>query len=728
MAGYSDLISQTQSVDFARQPVSAKLCVMALRPASLNPLFAQVTTLSGVGPRIAKLIEKVAGPHMADLLWHLPSGIVDRRFSPKVGDAPPGRICTLTVEVLAHSPPPTRNSRLPYKITCGDDTGRITLTFFHAQKDYLNDVLPVGETRVISGKVELYDGQRQMAHPDHIVPVSQKDAIQRIEPVYPLTAGLSPKTLVKAIRGALDRLPDLPEWLDSAQQNRDAWPSWSNAIRTIHHPDSDEDLDPNGAARQRLAYDELLSNQLALALVRAKTRRLSGRAVRGDGSKRRPVLAALPYELTGAQKRTLQEIDDDLASELRMLRLLQGDVGSGKTVVALLAMLSAVEAGGQAALMAPTELLAQQHMETLSPLCDACGVSIAFLSGQIKGKAREQVLSDVDSGATDILVGTHALFQKDVAFRDLMIAVIDEQHRFGVHQRLKLAQKGKAVDVLVMTATPIPRTLTLTAYGDLDSSRLDEKPPGRKPVDTRLVNLDRLAETIGAVQRAIKSGAKVYWVCPLVEESEVSDLAAAEDRHKHLAQILGAETVALVHGRMKGPEKDAAMTVFAGHEPNGPKVLVATTVIEVGVNVPDATVMVVEHAERFGLAQLHQLRGRIGRGDKPSTCLLLYQAPLTETAKARLNILRDTDDGFLIAEEDLRLRGGGEVLGTRQSGLPEFRLADLAEHADLLMMARDDTKLILENDADLKSDRGQALRTLLYLFEQDAAIQTLRSG
>ncbi|MDG2244289.1 MAG: ATP-dependent DNA helicase RecG, partial [Rhodospirillaceae bacterium] len=489
------------------------------------------------------------------------------------------------------------------------------------------------------------------------------------------------------------------------------------------------ELDATSPIRNRLAYDELLSNQLALALVRVKARRLSGRSIKGDGQLRLKVIEALPFTLTGAQTRTLDEIDQDLVDGTRMLRLLQGDVGSGKTVVALLTMLSAVETGGQAALMVPTELLAQQHLGTLELLCDACGVSIAFLSGRIKGKARDAVLEGVASGETSILVGTHALFQKDVDFKDLMIAVVDEQHRFGVHQRLELAQKGRGVDMLVMTATPIPRTLTLTAYGDMDVSRLDEKPPGRKPVDTRLVNLERLAETISAVQRAIKTGAKVYWVCPLVEESETSDLAAAEERHRHLSQFLGEDQVALVHGRLKGPEKDEAMTAFASNSsPNGPKVLVATTVIEVGVDVPEATVMIIEHAERFGLAQLHQLRGRIGRGDQASTCLLLYHAPLTETAKARLNTMRDTEDGFVIAEEDLKLRGGGEVLGTRQSGLPEFRLADLAVHGDLLIMARDDTKLILERDPDLKTERGEALRTLLYLFEQDAAIQTLRSG
>lgn len=702
---------------------------MALRPTILNPLFAAVDTLSGIGPRIAKSLEKLTGNRLIDLIWHLPTGLIDRRFAPKVGDAPAGRVCTLTVEVLAHSPPPNRASRLPYKVTCGDDTGRITLTFFHAKPDYLNQTLPVGETRVISGKVEVYDGQRQMAHPDHVVSESQKDAIQRVEPVYALTAGLAAKTLAKAITGALDHVPALAEWLDEAQLKRDEWPAWKDALLNAHHPETELDLDLTSPLRQRLAYDELLSNQLALALVRMKAKRLSGRSIQGDGRLRAEALRALPFDLTGAQNRTLGEIDQDLKDDTRMLRLLQGDVGSGKTVVALMTMLSAVEAGGQAALMVPTELLAQQHLATLQPLCEACGVSIAFLSGRIKGKARDSVLDDVKSGQTSILVGTHALFQKDVEFKDLLLAVVDEQHRFGVHQRLELANKGRGVDMLVMTATPIPRTLTLTAYGDMEVSRLDEKPPGRKPIDTRLVNLERLVETISAVQRAIKSGAKVYWVCPLVEESETSDLAAAEDRHRHLSQILGENTVALVHGRMKGPEKDAAMAAFAANDnPNGPKVLVATTVIEVGVDVPEATVMIIEHAERFGLAQLHQLRGRIGRGDKPSTCLLLYHAPLTETAKTRLNTMRDTEDGFIIAEEDLKLRGGGEVLGTRQSGLPEFRLADLSVHADLLIVARDDTKLILNTDPDLKSERGEALRTLLYLFEQDAAIQTLRSG
>ncbi len=697
-----------------------------LRPQILFPLFAKVTTLPGIGPRLGKLVEKIAGDKVVNLLWHLPAGLIDRRYSPKIGDAPPGKIATLIVEVLAHAPSPPRNKRIPYRITCGDETGRITLVFFHAQEDYLHRVLPTGETRVVSGKIELFDGKRQMTHPDHIAQLHQIEDVKRVEPVYPLTEGLSSKLLDKAARAAVALAPDLPEWIDPAYLQRNGWPSWKVALGTAHSPASESDLLPTATARQRLAFDELLSNQLALALVRLKSRSRRGRTLHGDGHLRQKAEAALPYQLTGAQRRTLEEIYADMAGENRMLRLLQGDVGSGKTVVALMSMLNAVEAGGQAALMAPTEILAQQHGESLRPYAEALGLRLEVLTGRTKGAARASILGDVASGTVNIVIGTHALFQKDVAFHDLALAVIDEQHRFGVHQRLDLADKGSGTDVLVMTATPIPRTLALTAYGDMDVSRLDEKPPGRAPVDTRLINLERLDETIGGVSRAIGNGAKVYWVCPLVEESETSDLAAAEERYTLLKERFG-EKVALLHGQMKAADKDAAMERFAAKD-QACQILVATTVIEVGVDVPDATIIVIEHAERFGLAQLHQLRGRVGRGGKPGTCLLLYAGPLTETAKARLSTLRDTEDGFVIAEEDLRLRGGGEVLGTRQSGLPDFRLADIMVHGELLAAARDDAKLIIARDPNLETPRGQALRTLLYLFQQDEAVRTLRSG
>jgi len=697
-----------------------------LRPQVLFPLFAKATTLPGIGPRLGKLVEKVAGDKVVNLLWHLPAGIVDRRFTPKVGDAPAGHVVTLVVDVLAHGPPPPRNKRVPYRITCGDETGKITLVFFHGQEDYLARMLPVGEKRVVSGKIEVFDGKRQMTHPDHIAPLHLIEDVKRVEPVYPLTEGLSAKILDKAIRAALAQAPPLPEWLDPAYRQRQGWPAWHDALIGAHAPQSEDDLSLHTPARERLAYDELLSNQLALALVRLKNRNRRGRKLSGDGTLRARAEAALPYKLTGAQRRTLDEIYTDMAVENRMLRLLQGDVGSGKTVVALLAMLNAVEAGAQAALMAPTEILAQQHGETLRPYIEALGLRLEILTGRVKGAARAEILSEVAAGGVHIVVGTHALFQKDVAFFDLAFAVIDEQHRFGVHQRLDLAEKGNGADVLVMTATPIPRTLALTAYGDMDVSRLEEKPPGRAPVDTRLINLDRLDDMVSGVARAITRGAKVYWVCPLVEESETSDLAAAVERFAHLKARFG-ENVALLHGQMKATEKDAAMERFAAKD-TACQILVATTVIEVGIDVPDATIIVIEHAERFGLAQLHQLRGRVGRGGRAGTCLLAYAGPLTETAKARLSTLRDTEDGFIIAEQDLKLRGSGEVLGTRQSGLPDFTLADIMVHGELLAAARDDAKLIIARDPELETPRGQALRTLLYLFQQDEAVRTLRSG
>ncbi len=688
----------------------------------LFPLFAPVTALAGIGPRLGNLFEALCGPHVVDLCWHLPSGLIDRRYSPELNEAEPGRIATLILTVEAHRPP--RNPRQPYRVPCHDETGAIDLVFFHPRKDYLAKVLPEGEVRVASGKVELFQDRLQMTHPDHIGTREDLAELQSVEPVYPLTAGLSLKIVGKAASAAVARAPELGEWHDPALLAREGWDSWHASLGTAHAPGSFDDLLPTTAARSRLAYDELLANPLALSLVRAHQRRQKGRAIRGDGRLRASVIEALPYRLTASQTQAVQEITADMADPARMLRLLQGDVGSGKTVVALMAMLSAVEAGAQAVLMAPTEILARQHFATIEPLAAAAGVGLEILTAREKGRARADILERLANGESGLAVGTHALFQDEVAFRDLALAVIDEQHRFGVHQRLTLTGKGRAADVLVMTATPIPRTLMLTSYGDMDASRLTEKPAGRQPVDTRTLPLERIGEVVAAVTRALEGGAKVYWVCPLVAESEVSDLAAAEARYDALKERFGAKA-GLVHGRMKGPDKDRVMRDFSEGDVD---LLVATTVIEVGVDVPKATVMVIEHAERFGLAQLHQLRGRIGRGTARSTCLLLYQGPLGETARARIEILRETDDGFRIAEEDLRLRGAGELLGTRQSGLPEFRLADLAMHGDLLATARDDARLVLERDPELEGARGQALRTLLYLFERDAAVRYLRSG
>ena len=695
-----------------------------MRPTVLNPLFSDITTLPGVGPKLAALVSRAAGSRIVDLILTAPISVVDRSFQPSLADAPEGRILTLKVRVDRHDAPPKKGRRLPYKVICSDETGFLTLVFFHARADYLQKALPEGATRLVSGKIEEYKGGRQMTHPDYIVDPESADAMPLFEPVYPLTAGLTANVMRKAAHEAVKRAPSLPEWQDTEYLKQQDWMSWMDALKALHNPQNADDLSLRTPARQRLAYDELLANQLALMLIRKARVRSRGRAVKSDGRMRTAVAKALPFAMTNGQQHALDEILDDMASPERMVRLMQGDVGAGKTIVAFFAALAAVEAGFQAAIMAPTEILARQHLESLAPYLDAAGIRIDILTGRDKGASRREKLERLANREIDILLGTHAIFQEDVAFNNLALVVIDEQHRFGVHQRVALTQKGPRPDLLVMTATPIPRTLALTAYGDMDVSQITEKPPGRKPVDTRAVPLSRLDEMIAGVRRAADRGDQAYWVCPLVEESEVIDLTAAEARFESLKAVLG-DRVGLVHGRMKAAEKDHVMQRF--HE-GEIAVLIATTVIEVGVNAPNATIMIVEHAERFGLAQLHQLRGRVGRGVKPSSCILLYKAPLGKTAKARIKILRESEDGFLIAEEDLRLRGAGDLLGAAQSGFPRFRLADVAAHGELLSAARDDAKMIVEKDPELKSKRGEALRTLLYLFSRDDAVKLLEAG
>jgi ATP-dependent DNA helicase RecG len=700
-----------------------------MRPPVLDPLFAPVSTLPGIGPKIAKLVSGLVGSQpdkdatVADLLFHLPHSLIDRRHRPGIAYSENGDVVTLDVTIGRHMAPP-RHSKAPYKVRAFDDTGEIDFVFFHPRHDWLQKTFPAGERRIVSGKVEWFNDRPQMVHPDYSVAPEEAAEMPAIEPVYPLTAGLASKTLQKAVRAAVERIPHLPEWLNGPYLKQTGWPDFDEALKALHAPQERTDIDPASPYLQRLAYDELLASQLALALVRAHMRTLGGVARTPKGDLQKAVIGALPFQLTASQAKAIGEINEDLAKPVRMLRLLQGDVGAGKTVVALAALAQVIETGAQGALMAPTEILARQHYASMLPLCDKAGIRLALMTGKDSQKERRLRQEQLDAGEIDLVVGTHALFQGSVTFKDLGMVVVDEQHRFGVHQRLALSAKGQGVDVLVMTATPIPRTLVLTCFGDMDVSRLTDKPAGRKPVTTVSVSLDRLDEIIGRIGAAIAEGQKVYWVCPLVEESEKIDLAAVEDRHRVLEHELH-QRISLVHGRMSADEKDAAMADFKS---GATKVLVATTVIEVGVDVPDATIIVIEHAERFGLAQLHQLRGRVGRGDKPSSCVLLYKGPLGETAGARLNIMRQTNDGFLIAEEDLKLRGGGEILGTRQSGTPGFRIARAEEHADLMEVARDDARLILETDPDLKSCRGDALRCLLYLFGRDAAIRLLRAG
>ena len=698
-----------------------------MRPALLDPLFAPAATLPGVGPKIAKLIDRLldrAGARVIDLLFHLPYATLDRRARPKIRDAAWDAIATLEVRVAEHRPPPNARSKAPYKVLVEDETGDVELVFFLANHEWIRKQLPLGATRWVSGKLEMWDGHLQMVHPDRVMDAEALAKMPAVEPVYGLTEGLFPRVLAKAVQGALGRAPRLPEWIADANAQRLRAPDFAAALDAMHNPRQPGDIDPTRPAWTRLAYDELLANQLALLMVRARMRALAGRANASDGRIATKIELALPFRLTGAQTKALAEIRADLAAPKRMLRLLQGDVGSGKTVVALLAMAGIVEAGRQAALMAPTEILARQHFERMRPLAEAAGLRIVLLTGRDKASERNRTLAALAAGEIDLAVGTHALFQESVAFADLGLAVVDEQHRFGVHQRLALASKGEAVDLLVMTATPIPRTLVLTYFGDMDVSALTEKPPGRTPIDTRALPLERLADVVAAIGRAIAGGARAYWVCPLVEESEELDVAAAQERAEALRAIFGS-AVDVIHGRMKGADKDAAMERFQRGET---KVLVATTVIEVGVDVPEATIMVIEHAERFGLAQLHQLRGRVGRGAGRSTCLLLYKAPLGEVARARVEILRETEDGFRIAEEDLRLRGEGEVLGSRQAGAPGFRIARLELHGQLLSLARDEAQAALARAPRLAGEENRALRVLLYLFERDEAVRLLEAG
>ncbi len=696
---------------------------MSQRPEALFPLFAGLETLEGVGPKTAQLFPHLGVQAPRDLLFTLPHSGIDRTRSETVKDAVLPATLTVAVTIGAHRR--ARNKGGAYRIHVEDSETSFQLTYFHARGDYLERQLPEGSRRIVSGRVELFDGVPQMVHPDFAVPESDEDTIPAFEPVYPLTGGITQKLMYKATRGALSRVPTMDEWIDPSQKEQAGWPDFKTAISIAHEPKSLGELAATAPARERLAYDELFAHQITLALARGRERRKKGHITKGDGRLQARVLASLPYKPTAAQNRAITEITADMAGPLRMNRLLQGDVGAGKTLVAFMALLAAVEAGGQGVLMAPTEILARQHLQALRPLAEEAGVVLEILTGRDKGAERQAKLGALAQGDIQVLVGTHAVFQADVAFAELRLAVVDEQHRFGVRQRLELGQKGDRADVLVMTATPIPRSLALAQYGDMDVSVLDEKPPGRQPIKTALVSTDKLDQVVERLRSAVADGRQCYWVCPLVEESELSDLIAAEDRFKRLRAALGEGVVGLVHGQMPPAEKDAAMLAF---QTGKTQVLVATTVIEVGVDVPNATIMVIERAETFGLAQLHQLRGRVGRGQGASTCLLIYQNPLSETGQRRLEVLRETEDGFVIAETDLKMRGSGDLIGTAQSGVPRFRVADLERQAGLMAIAQSDARKLLADDPTLTSERGQAARVLLWLMRQDEAIRLISVG
>lgn len=687
---------------------------LVMRPDILNPIFAEVEVLKGIGPTLAKPLKRLGLERVADILFHLPVNWIERKRVEIVDQADAGRVVTVEVTPVDYR---QGGPRSPFRVHATDKAGNYLSLVYFNNPGWAKKQLKIGEPRVVSGRMELYGQELQIVHPDYVLPPDEAATLPESEPVYPLSEGLTNNRMGQLAAQALARVPELAEWVEPSVLARRQWPAWPEALSMAHR------MRHAGKARERLAYDEIFANQLALMLVRASSRKRRGVPLRGDGRLRAEL--KLSYAPTGAQTRAIGEIEGDLQQDMPMLRLLQGDVGSGKTLVALKALLIAVEAGAQGALLAPTEILARQHYETLSRQLAGLALNVAILTGREKGRAREATLMGLADGSIDILVGTHAIFQQHVAYKRLGLAVVDEQHRFGVAQRMMLAEKAeRPPHLLVMTATPIPRTLTLTHYGEMDVSRLDEMPPGRQPIETRVLSAERLPEVIDALGRHIAAGKQAYWVCPLVEESEASDQAAAEDRAQVLKLRFG-DRVGLVHGRMKGPDKDDVMAAFQRGEIS---VLVATTVIEVGVDVPNSSLMIVEGADRFGLAQLHQLRGRVGRGDEKSVCLLLRGNVLSETARARLALMRETNDGFRIAEEDLRLRGAGEILGTRQSGEAQFRLASPEQIQALAQTAMDDARLLVDRDGGLEGPRGQAARTLLYLFERDAAVGLLRGG
>ena len=696
---------------------------MGTRPSELFHLFGDLNNLPGIGPKTVINLKNLSIEKPRDFLFNLPFSVLDRLPVSSIRGVSASKIVTVEVLVKAHKIGRSRASA--YRVTVQDTEVSFQLVFFNARKEYLENLFPVGERRIISGKLEFYDNIPQIVHPHHVKKINEEKAIVRFEPVYPLTSGVSQKLMFGTINGLLEKLPKLGEWIDHELLKIKGWPSWQDALKSAHCPVSADGASNTNPARLRLAFDELFSHQLSLSIARNKIKRSKGRANISTGIFQTKVINNLPFKFTEDQKLSIRDILHDLKKPERMNRLLQGDVGSGKTIVAFIGLIAAVEAGGQGAIMAPTEILARQHFETLLPLAEKAGISLSLLTGRDKGNSRRSKLAALKDGETNIIIGTHALFQADVAFQDLRFAVVDEQHRFGVNQRLELGKKGSVVDLLIMTATPIPRSLALAQYGDMDISIIKQKPPGRKPINTALISDVRIDEVVDKLKKSIANGAQAYWVCPLIEESEVLHYTAAERRFEQLRAKLGEGVVELVHGKMSSETKDKIMDRFVS---GNTKLLVATTVIEVGVNVPSANIMVVENAEKFGLAQLHQLRGRVGRGSNQSTCLLLYKEPLNISSRKRLSILRETEDGFKISEVDLNLRGSGDAIGTAQSGLPRFRMANIDIIEMLMETAHQQARYLLAKDPNLETPQGKAARNLLWLMDQDKSIQLITVG
>ena len=685
-----------------------------MRPKILYSLFSNIISIKGIGPKYAKLIERLCGKYLVDLIFHKPAAYIDRRNNPKICDLKNDTIATLIVKIDSHTP--AFNKRMPYRITCSDESGQISIVYFNMRGPYIKKILPIGSKRVISGKIETYKDSFQMTHPHHIADIKEFDKIKSIECIYPLTAGLTSRSIQKAINSSLEITDELPEWIPESVLKSNKWISWSKSVKKLHNPDKIYE-NHSSPHLERLVFDELLSHQLTIRLIKNKINKIKGNKLEQKGILTEKLKTLLDFKLTNDQIKSIDEISDDLNSENKMLRLLQGDVGSGKTIVALFSILQSIENSKRSVLMAPTELLAEQHFNTINMYANELGLTCSLITSSTRKN------HNFDS---DILIGTHALFQESVEFVDIGIVVIDEQHKFGVHQRILLSEKvGNECDILLMTATPIPRTLELASYGDMDISKIHEKPKNRKNIITKSVNINKVEDLKLALRKKIKNNEKIYWVCPLVDDSEKLALQSVNSRLSDLRNYFNEGEVDMVHGQMSQDQKNKIMANFSS---GNTKILIATSVIEVGIDDPDATVMIIENAERYGLSQLHQLRGRVGRGKNQSSCILLFYGPLSETAKRRITIMKETNDGFKIAEEDLDIRGSGEILGSRQSGVPEFKLSNLDIHKHLLEMAREEALNIVNTDPTLKTDRGKALKILLHLFKNEVAIDYLKSG
>ena len=690
-----------------------------MRPEILNYLFSPLSIIRGIGEKKISdytrlLMNSTRGlyeekkPKIIDLLFYLPERILERKIVDNLFNIEPGTFVIAKVKVLNHYEPTKKN--FPYQINCLLGAQIINIVYYKYYEQYLKNKFIEGRELIISGKFEKYMDQYQIVHPDYIT--NNINDIQKFEPIYPLTYNIYNKNIIDNINIILRNTPDLPEWLDKEILLKHNWKSWKESLIKLHSPDLNYDLGDNRYIK-RLAFDELLAERLALTLVKNKIIKNSQKNKLENDSRRLKnyfIENKLSFALTSDQLNVIREIESDTFSTKVMQRLLQGDVGSGKTIVAFLSMLNYIENKKQCVLMVPTSILAMQHFDYISKICSNENITVEVLTGKIKGKKRENILERLKNGEIDILIGTHALLEENVEFKNLGFVVIDEQHRFGVEQRLKLIKKADNIDILSMTATPIPRTLALTIFSNMDISIIKEKPKNRKEIVTTIMSTKKYNDLIDSVKNKIENGEKIYWICPLVEETENMDLSNVEKKYTEFCQIFGNETVSFIHGKMKEKEKDEVMEEFSDTN-SSKKILIATTVIEVGIDVKDATVIIIEHPERFGLSQLHQLRGRVGRGDKQSYCILLYDSSkISKTTVRRMQIMKNTNDGFIIAEEDLKIRGIGDIVGLKQSGIKDYKIADLDRDFDLLQEA----SILAENIVNEGKARNYVM--LLYLF------------